>query len=260
MMRNDFLARLRAGAPQTGLWQNLPGAAAAEIAAAAGFEWVLLDQEHAPRSLDALVAGQTAARLHGAHPIVRTAGHDPHEIGRMLDAGFQTVLVPMVETGEQAAALARACDFAPAGVRGVSSQTRAGSWGTDTAYLREARTEICLIAQIESVDGARDAERIFTTPGIDAVFIGAADLAATMGHLGQPGHPDVTRTIADLIALAHHHGMPLGTLVKGAEAGQSSFDAGFRFVGVGTDTAILAHAQRALRAQFPHIMRKADHD
>ena len=250
MTANPFTARLRDGVAQTGLWLNLPGSAAAEIAGAAGFEWVLLDQEHAPRSLDRLVSDANAAERHGAHAIVRVSGHDPHELGRMLDLGFRTILVPMVESAAQAALLASAMDFPPRGIRGVSSQTRGGAWGTDPSYLLDARAELCLIAQIESAAGVAEVEGIAATGGVDAIFVGAADLAASLGHLGDPGHPEVQEAIARVIDAVRGLGKPLGTLAKGAEAAKAAFDSGYTFVGVGTDTAILASAHRALRAQF----------
>lgn len=260
MRTNEFLSRLRAGDPQTGLWLNLPGAAAAEIAADAGFEWLLIDQEHAPRPQSDLVAAMTAATLHGSHPIVRIGGHDPRELGAALDLGFHTVLVPMVETRAQAEMLSAACEFAPHGTRGVSSQTRAGAWGTDPDYIHTAREQICLIVQIESIEAVRNAEAILTTPGVDAVFIGTADLAATMGHLGDPGHADVRAAVAQVMTLAHALAVPLGTLAKGADGGRAAFSAGYSFVGLGTDTAMLAAAHRTLRSHFSDIARKANDD
>lgn len=248
MTTSPFLSAMRDGIRLTGVWQNLPGTPAAEIAAAAGFSWVLLDQEHAPRSLEALVASVNAAERHGAHVIVRPGGHDTHEIGRILDLGVRTLLVPMVESAEQASAIAAACEFAPAGVRGVSGQTRAGGWGTVPDFLASARDEICLIAQIESAEGVRNAAEIISTPGVDAIFIGMADLAASMGHLGNPQHPDVVAAAASVADLATRAGLPLGTLVRGADAATTAFDAGYAFVGVGTDSALLATALRSLSA------------
>ncbi len=258
MTANRFLARLRDGDRVIGVWQNLPGGPAAEIAAASGVDWVLFDQEHAPRSIEALTASINAAERRGADVIVRSSSGDPHEIGRLLDLGVTTVLVPMVESAAQAADVAAACDFAPKGTRGVSSQTRAGAWGTDPGFLLRARRDLCVIVQIESARGVAEAAEIIATPGVDAVFIGPADLAATMGHLGDPRHPDVVAAVDHTVAVARAAGMPLGTLVRGSAAAEAAFAQGFDFVGVATDTALLA---TALRTTIDPLLtsRKAHH-
>lgn len=246
MTADRFLDRLRLGDRQVGLWQNLPGTPAAEIAAASGVDWVLFDQEHAPRSIEALTASINAAERRGADVIVRAFSGDPHEIGRLLDLGVANVLVPMVESAEQAAAVVAACAFPPEGTRGVSSQTRAGSWGTDPEFLHRAREDVCLIVQIESATGVAAASEIIATPGVDAVFIGAADLAATMGHLGDPRHPRVVAAVDRIVELARAAGMPLGTLVRGADAAEAAFAQGYGFVGVGTDSSLLATTLRSI--------------
>lgn len=258
MTGNPVLAALRDDRVQVGLWQNLPGSAAAEIAASSGVDWVLFDQEHAPRSHEALIASINAAERRGAHVVVRVSGHDREEIGRMLDLGVRSILVPTVESAAQARALAAACDFAPNGTRGVSAQTRAGAWGTDPGFLRSARQDICLMLQIESVAGAENVDEIASTPGVDVVFVGAADLAASMGHLGDPSHPEVTAVVSRIIASAHRAGRPVGVLVKNTEAARAAIAEGCRFIGIGTDSAVLARGLQAMSAPFT-TDRKADH-
>lgn len=259
MSGNGLLDALREDHVQVGLWQNLPGSAAAEIAASSGVDWVLFDQEHAPRSHETLIASINATERRGAQVVVRVPGHGREEIGRMLDLGVRTILVPMVESAEQARALAAACEFAPDGTRGVSAQTRAGVWGTHPGFLATARQDICLMLQIESIAGAEQVDEIAATPGVDVVFVGAADLAASMGHLGDPSHPEVTRVVSRVIAACRRAGRPVGALVKSTEAARSAIAEGCRFIGIGTDSAVLARGLRAVSAPFT-TDRKADHD
>ncbi|MFV2175510.1 HpcH/HpaI aldolase/citrate lyase family protein [Actinomadura sp. LOL_016] len=248
MRTNHFLAALRGGAPQLGLWVNFGDPAAVEIAASSGFDWLLLDNEHAPRPLDTTVRNIVSAEAHRTPAIVRV--RELEGIGPLLDAGCQSLLVPMVETAEQARAITRACEFPPRGTRGVSSQTRAGSWGRDPGFLAGARSEICLIVQIESALGVRNVETILGVEGVDAVFVGPADLAATLGHLGEPGHPSVREAVGQVTAAAQAHGIPLGTLTRDVDSARDHLEQGFAFVGVGTDTALFARALADLRRNF----------
>lgn len=250
MKRNHFLDNLAAGRPQLGLWNNLRGMAATEIAASAGFDWLLLDQEHSPRSLDELAISLSVIEGCGTSAVVRVGSHDPHEIGRVLDLGARTVLVPMVETAEQADRIAAACDFAPRGIRGVSAQTRGGSWGNDAGYLQEARGNICLILQIESLPGLQNASGIMAAGGVDAVFLGTADLAASMGHLGEPKHPEVQAAARHIVELAASLKMPLGTLTKNPADCSTALSSGYAFAAVGTDTAMLAATYRETLSHF----------
>ncbi|WP_431710524.1 HpcH/HpaI aldolase family protein [Glutamicibacter uratoxydans] len=250
MSPNQFLKGLRGKQAQVGLWHNLRGVAATEIICASGFDWILLDQEHSPRSLEELSLALGIADRLGTSSIVRVGSHSPQEIGQLLDLGAQSLLVPMVENAEQAESIAKACQFAPQGTRGVSSQTRAGSWGQDKNFLRDAREEICLILQIESKVGADNAEAIIATPGVDAVFIGAADLAASMGHLGNPAHPDVQQVVARVLSQALEADKPVGSLTKSAATASAALAEGYSFVGAGTDSAMLGTTFRALATEI----------
>lgn len=248
MRSNRFLAALSEDVPQIGLWVNFSDPAAVEIAASSGFDWLLIDNEHGPRALDTTVTNILSAQVHQTPAIVRA--RSPQDIGPLLDAGCQSLLIPMVETPEQAQTLTRACEFPPHGTRGVSSQTRAGSWGNDRAYLAQARTEICLIVQIESAAGVENVEAILDVEGIDAVFVGPADLAATLGHLGDPGHPEVREAVQQVSHAAQARGKPLGTLTRDADSAKDYLERGFAFVGVGTDTAVFSQSLRDLRGNF----------
>lgn len=254
-----FLAQLRAGEPSLGVWLNLRGIAATEITAQAGYDWVLLDQEHSPRSIEEL--GYTLGVLRGfaQHAIVRAPSGDAHTLSQLLDAGVTTLMVPMLETREQAEHFVRSCSFPPAGIRGVSGQTRGGNWGSNPDYVHHARASLCLIAQIESALGCANVREILNTDGIDAVFVGPADLAATMGHPGNPHHPEVQAAIARVVRIATELGVPCGTLAKGHQAGLAAFAQGYSFVGVGTDTAMLREAHAALTSPFLKI-KDSEHE
>lgn len=246
MRNNSFLQGLRNGRQQIGIWHNLRGIAANEIVASSGFDWVLLDQEHSPRNFDEVAVALSTLEKFSVSPIVRAATHQQHEINALLDLGAQNLLIPMVETGDQAKNLVRFLDFAPRGVRGVSSQTRAGAWGQDKEFFAKTGEELCMILQIESKMGADNSVEIMETPGIGGIFVGAADLAASMGHLGNPGHPDVVREVTKIRHQALERDIPIGCLTKSATTCAAAFSEGYSFVGAGTDSFILASTLRTL--------------
>lgn len=256
MRENGFKRALREGRSTIGVWSNLSDPVAVEICASAGFDWILIDGEHSPADTRSILSGLQAAAAHPSSVLVRPAFGDAVTIKRLLDIGAQSLLIPMVDTAEHARELAAAVQFPPLGVRGVSSQTRGGNWGREAGYLAAARDELCLIVQIESATGYSNLESIAAVEGIDALFVGTADLAASMGHPGRPGHPDVAAAVARVEAVAREHGLPLGTLTRDAAVAQRCLDSGYAFVGVGTDTFLFASALDGLRAQFdPTVAR-----
>lgn len=242
-----FHQQVAGGDPKVGLWVNLSDPAAVEIALSSGFDWILQDAEHAP------VDGPTVMRtlqIAGGYPtevLVRPRAAEPRELMRLLDVGVRTLLVPMVDTPEQARALAAAMDFPPVGTRGVSSQTRGGNWGRRPGYLAEARGELTLIVQIESAAAVANAAEIFAVEGVDAAFVGTADLAASMGLPGQPSHPDVEAAVAEVVAAAQAAGLPIGTLTRDLDAARRYAVQGFSFIGVGTDSQLFGAALADLR-------------
>lgn len=245
MRENGFLARLANRGTQYGVWSVLGASAdVVELTASSGFDWMLVDAEHSPLTHRDVLDALRAASAHPTDVIVRPMDGSHHEIVRLLDIGVQTLLVPMVETAEQARAIVAATRYAPDGTRGVSSQTRAGDWGRRPGYLAAARDQICLIVQIESLEGARNVEQIIAVDGVDAVFIGTADLAATMGHLGNPGHPDVVAVVERIEQLVHAAGLPLGGLTRDPQQARLLAARGYAFVGAATDSALLAGALR----------------
>lgn len=249
MTGTPFKEAIAQGRATVGLWVNLTDPMAVEISLSSGFDWVLVDGEHSPAGLPEVTR---ALQIAGGCPtdvVVRPSHGDAGELRRLLDAGVRNLLVPMVETGAQARLLAASVEFPPKGIRGVSSQTRGGDWGRRPGYLASARGDLCLVAQIESAEGVRNAADIVATEGIDAIFVGTADLAASLGFPGQPTHPDVVEASTEVAKLAKAAGKPLGTLTRDLDSARRYAADGFTFVGVGTDTALFASALADLRAR-----------
>jgi 4-hydroxy-2-oxoheptanedioate aldolase len=249
---NQFTRAIRGGgAPQVGLWSSLANPVAAELCAGTGFDWMLIDGEHSPNDLRTVLAQLQAVAAYPTSAIVRPPVGDAVLIKQLLDIGAQSLLIPMVDTAEQAEAMARAVCYPPHGVRGVAAQTRAGRWGRIPDYLATARSELCLIVQIESVIGLSNVDEIAAVDGVDALFVGPADLAASLGHLGEPGHPEVRQAIAHVKDRASAHGKPLGTLAVDTRLATGYIEDGFAFVAVGMDTMLLGQALTTLRGNFP---------
>ncbi|QNA85506.1 HpcH/HpaI aldolase/citrate lyase family protein [Sphingomonas sp. So64.6b] len=236
------------GRPLLGLWQALANPYTAEICAGAGFDWLLFDGEHAPQTAQTLVAQLQACAPYSLHPIARVPVGEPAFMKQYLDIGFETLLVPMVDTAAQAEALVAATRFPPQGIRGVASATsRASGFGSNTSYLAEARNRTALICQIETRAGLSSITQIAAVEGVEALFIGPADLAASLGHLGQPRHPDVQRAIAQALAAIQGANKPAGIFALDADDARARIAQGFTFVSVGTDIGVLANGAKNLR-------------
>ncbi|WBX99944.1 HpcH/HpaI aldolase/citrate lyase family protein [Ramlibacter tataouinensis] len=251
---NPFKQALAARQPQIGLWLGLGDAYAAEICAGAGFDWLLIDGEHAPNDLRSVLQQvQVIAAYPGSHAIARVPlGHGDAGtalIKQYLDLGVQTLLVPMVDTAEQAAAIVRAVRYPPFGIRGMAG-ARASRWGRCTQYAREANDQVCLLLQAESQVALDNLDAIAATEGVDGVFIGPADLSAAMGHPGQPGHPQVQAAIDDAIVRIARAGKAPGILTTDEALARKYLELGATFVAVGLDTNLLARATSALAARF----------
>ncbi len=255
---NAFKRAIAQGQPQIGLWMGLANAYSAEICAGAGFDWLLLDGEHAPNGLTDLLAQlQVVAAYPGANAIARVPfGHGEAGaalIKQYLDLGVQTLLVPMVDTPEQAAALVRATrypqDDGQGGIRGMAG-ARASRWGRYPHYAKEANEQVCLLVQAETRTGMDNLDAIAATPGVHGVFIGPADLSASLGHVGQPNHPDVQRAIEDGIARIVKAGKAPGILTSDEAQARHYLSLGALFVAVGLDTQILARQTSALATRF----------
>jgi len=249
---NHFKQALAEKRLQLGLWQALASPVTAELCAGAGFDWLLLDGEHGPSDIPMLLAQlQAVAPFPATHPIGRVPVGETHIIKQYLDIGFQTLLVPMVETAEQAAGLVRACRYPPDGVRGVGSGiVRASAYNRTAGYLADADAQICLLVQVETRTGVENLKAIAETPGVDGVFIGPADLSAALGHRGQPGHPAVQAVIEASLSTIRNAGKAAGILMADAALARRYIDLGFTFVAVGSDVGLLVKASDNLLAAF----------
>lgn len=234
-----------------GLWLALANSYSAEVVAQAGFDWLLIDGEHAPNSLQTTLAQLQALASYPVESIVRPSWNDPVEIKRLLDIGVRSLLVPMVQDAAQAAAAVAATRYPPQGIRGVGSAlARASRWNSLPDYLARANDQICLLVQVETRAALEQIEAICAVDGVDGVFIGPADLAGDMGHLGNPGHPEVQSRIHDAIERIVATGKAPGILSADADLARSYIEAGCLFTAIGTDVSLLAKSARALLSAF----------
>lgn len=249
--RNQFKRALIEGRRQFGLWLDLADPYASEISAGAGFDWLVIDAEHGPNDLRSVLAQLQALAAYPVSAIVRIPEGSDATIKQVLDIGAQTLLVPMVESAAQARQLARAVRYPPSGVRGVASSiVRASRWNRVPGYVTQADAEVCLIVQIESRAGVDELDAIAAVDGIDALFIGPSDLAASLGHLGNPRHPDVQRMIEDAIRCARNIQKPIGILSTDEAQVRRYLELGCTFVAVGLDAALLATVTQELAAKY----------
>jgi 4-hydroxy-2-oxoheptanedioate aldolase len=250
-MRNPFKSALKRGDKLIGLWLSMAHPYSAEICATAGFHWLLIDGEHAPNDVRSTLAQLQAVAPYPAHPVARTVDGNAALIKQLLDIGVQTLLVPMVDTPEQAAALVAAMRYPPQGTRGVGAAVaRASRWGDRRDYLQTANDDVCLLVQAETRTALQNLERICAVDGVDGVFIGPADLAASMGHRGRPGHPEVQAAIESAIKTIVAAGKAAGTLTGDLTLARRYMELGAGFVAVGIDVTLLAQATRKLAAEF----------
>lgn len=249
--KNLFKAALKAGKHQLGIWNTMGGNTVPELLAGAGFDWVLVDCEHsAVETIEVLPALQAIAAYPEVSAVVRPAENSPVLFKRLLDLGAQTLLVPYVQSAEEARNAVNAMRYGPNGVRGMAGMTRATRYGRVDDYFDQVEDELCLVVQVETVDGLNALEAIATTDGVDGVFIGPADLSASMGLPGQTSHPKVREAINDAIARLQVLGVPSGILTLDTDEGASFINQGTNFTAVGVDLALLANAAADLRERF----------
>jgi 4-hydroxy-2-oxoheptanedioate aldolase len=250
MPTNSFKKAIAAGRQQVGLWVSLASPYSTEIVAGSGFDWLLIDGEHSPNDPTTVLPQLQAAAPYPVSAIVRPAWNDKVLIKRYLDIGAQSLLVPYVETAEQAQAAVASIRYPLRGVRGVAGVTRASRYGRVADYVKRAEEELCLLVQIESRLGLDNLEAIARTDGIDGVFIGPADLAAGLGHLGQQGHAEVQKAIEDAIKRIKACGKPAGILAVDEASARRYMEWGTTFTAVGLDAMILRVESEKLRARF----------
>ena len=248
---NPFKAALAARQAQIGLWMSGATPYFAEISATAGFDWLLVDGEHAPNDVRTILQTLPLLGAYRSHPVVRAVSGETALIKQLLDIGARTLLIPMVDTAEQAAALVRATRYPPFGVRGVGSAVaRVSQWSARKDYLDVADDEVCLLVQAETVTAMQNLEAICAVDGVDGVFIGPADLAASMGYRGKPGHPDVQAQIESAMRTIVASGKAAGTLTSDPALARRYLDLGCTFVATGVDVLVYANAARKLAAEF----------
>lgn len=236
---NAFKAALNQGRTQLGIWSSLCSPMVAELLAQSPFDWVLFDTEHSPIEIAGLVPLLQAAGNGSASPVVRPTWNDPILIKRVLDIGTQSILLPFVQNAEEAAEAVRSVRYPPEGRRGVAGLTRASGYGRTADYLATAAAEICIVVQVETGEALSNLPDIAATKGIDGVFVGPSDLSASLGHLGNPGHPDVQAEIRKAAGVIRSAGTAPGILATNAADAKRYLEWGYVFVACGVDLRIL---------------------
>jgi 4-hydroxy-2-oxoheptanedioate aldolase len=257
--KNRFKAALEQDKVLFGMWMAIPNPTVAEIGAGAGFDWLLIDAEHGPFDIPTVMAHLQAIAAYPVAPIVRPVEGRTAIIKQMMDIGVQTLLVPMIDTAEQAGKVVRAALYPPQGVRGLgTSMARAAQWNRIPDYLHQANQEVFVIVQIETTEGLSNIEEIINTEGVGAVFIGPSDLSAAMGYVGSPEHPKVVAAVCAAIKTVRAAGKPAGVLAVTKDLVAEYTAAGANFIGVGADSGLLAKATRDLAATYIELGEQSD--
>jgi 4-hydroxy-2-oxoheptanedioate aldolase len=248
--QNPFKRALKAGKAPIGLWSTLSSSYTVEAIAGAGFDWILLDTEHSPSDLENLLTQLQAAAPYSSHPVVRVPWNDMVTMKRVLDIGAQSLLVPYVQNVEEARNAVAHTRYPPAGVRGVAGTTRATRFGRVKDYAKRAHEEICVLLQVETESALKSIEAICGIDGVDGVFIGPADLHASLGYAGETANPKVKPLIDDAIRRIRKAGKAPGILTPNEADARHWLECGALFVAVGSDAGILARGADALAAKF----------
>jgi len=248
---NTFKAALSAGKLQIGFWQSLGTAVTAEISAYAGFDWLLIDGEHGVNDLRSIRDQLMVVDPSPTHAVVRVSSVDVVEVKQVMDAGAQTILVPIVDTAQDAELMARAMRYPPAGIRGNGAGVvRASGYGQIADYVHGANDQACLLVQAETTQALDNLDGILQIEGVDGVFIGPADLATSMGHIGEPGHADVQAAIEAAIVKIRAAGKAPGILMADETRVRRYIELGALFVAVGSDIAVLGNGAKNLAARY----------
>jgi 4-hydroxy-2-oxoheptanedioate aldolase len=247
---NRFKHALKAGQPQIGIWNSLASNVSVEILAGAGFDWLLLDMEHSPNEIPQVYSQLQACMENTVQPIVRPPWNDMVVIKRLLDAGVQTVLVPMVQTAAEARDAVAFTRYPPKGVRGFAAASRSSRFGRIKDYHTRCEAEICVLVQIETKLGVDNLEEIAAVEGVDGIFIGPGDLSANLGYLGNQNDPKFRPVVEDAIRRVRATGIAPGILTPDLAFAEHCLDIGALFVAVGSDSAILARTSEQLAQRF----------
>ena len=247
---NTFKARLKMGETQIGLWLALADPTGAELVSYCGYDWLVVDSEHSPNDLQDVLA-QLRAIGERSSPVVRVRENDRAIIKQMLDIGAQTILVPMIESADQAREAVRSMLYPPKGVRGMGSAlARASTFGKVSDYVTSANDEICLLVQVETMAGIKALDDILSVDGLDGIFIGPADLSADMGYVGQPAAPEVQAVIDDALRRIRSGGKAAGVLTFNPDLAKTYQKMGVEFLAVGSDVTTLRTGLETLRGRF----------
>ena len=247
---NSFRQRLIAGERLIGCWCSMASPIVAEVLGLAGFDWVVIDGEHAPNEISTFIPQLTAMKDSVSAPVVRPQWNDTVLIKRLLDIGFYNFVIPYVEGEADAKRAVAATRYPPQGVRGVSLVHRGSKFGTIKDYLKQINDSITVMVQIESRTGVENIDEIVAVEGVDAVFIGPQDLAAGFGHLGNPSHPEVQAAMQQVITAAKAQGKPVGILAPVEADAQRYLEMGISLVAVGSDLGLFRGASQGLRNKF----------
>ncbi len=247
---NPFKRAIKAGRQQIGLWSSLSSHLTVEILAGSGYDWLLLDTEHSPNELPMVHSQLQAATGGTAHPIVRPPWNDMVMIKRFLDIGTQTLLIPYVQTEDEARQAVASTRYPPKGVRGFASASRASRFGRVKEYFKRYEEELCVLVQVETRLSLDNLEAIASVEGVDGVFIGPGDLSAGLGHLNDAAHPEVQSAIADAIKRIKACGKAAGILTPDEKQARRYIELGTVFTAVGSDLGLLARGSEALLQRF----------
>lgn len=248
--RNVFKQALAAGERQVGLWCSMASAISAEILAGAGFDWIVIDGEHAPNDIPLLVAQLQAMRGGAAEPVFRVPWNEPVIIKRALDAGARSLLIPFVQNAEEARKAVAAARYPPLGIRGVAVVPRANDYGRVRNYHRNAHLDTCILVQIETRKALEEVEAIAAVEGVDGLFIGPSDLAADFGHLADNKHAEVQAAVKEAARRIRAAGKSAGTLSGNLDDVEALFEMGFNFTAAGSDVGLLARSAESVAARF----------
>src|ERR1700683_4361046 len=248
--RNAFKQALARQERQVGLWCGLANPIAAEILAGAGFDWIVIDGEHAPNDITTLLPQLQAMRGGTAEPVFRVPWNDMVIIKRALDVGARSLLIPFGQNAEEARKAVAAARYPPLGIRGVAVGPRANDYGRIQGYHANAHLDTCVLVQLESKAALKEIEAIAAVEGVDGLFLGPSDLAADFGQLGNPSHPEVQAAIQDAGERIRTAGKSAGILSGNVEAVERLISLGFNFTAVGSDVGLLARAAESIAARF----------
>ncbi len=251
IFENPVKQKLKAGQKTAGAWLQIASPITAEIMSQAGFDWLMIDMEHAPVDFMTLVSQMQAMAGGGAVPLVRAPWNDFVTIKRILDAGAYGLLVPYVNTRIEAEAAVKACKYPPEGVRGAAGSPRAAGYGQNVSnYLPYANDQILIVTAVETIEAVENLDDILAVPGLDGIFIGPMDLSTSMGHMGNPGHPEVQAAIKTIELKTLGAGKILSTIAGSWEQAQSRYEKGYQMIMLMADGVAVANTARNLVGQF----------